>query len=503
MKYDTHSIRTITEAANLTSQQNIDADIILPDYFDSIVKILKSEIIPVIEAITASGDKISVAGIAKFSLIYIGEDNKMYCYENEYRYTKVFQTQYAENSLASDVKQTVFSLNCRAIAPKRIELRAVIQVGVKIRCEETKALVSSVDDQTVITKTDSISYLTAVNCVSRNFTLTGSYPLTDFSVKPDIIIKKESKIRITEIKTIHNKAYIKGLAETEILYYSNESCTASSTALSIPLSEIIDIFGAEEDDVCNITVEEINTDILINNNDSTSIEVRLDVQLNAEITRSINADIISDVYSVKNEIYTVKDTAELITGNKKISKNESIVLETDLYTEGTYSVIEAWITNLRISPEKRGNRYNFLITAYFNALTKDENGNIAILTREHTEETEYLCDSDENILKGITCKPLSLSALQTNSGKMRFSSDMIIEGDMLSICKVTGFTSIDINENIECDTTPKFTVYFAKQNEELWSVAKENKTSIEAIRSINNITGDIITEDKMLLLPSF
>ena len=64
MNTDTLCIKTISESANLTAQQNIDADIMLPDYYDTIGKILKSEITPVIEAVTSNGDKISIAGIA-------------------------------------------------------------------------------------------------------------------------------------------------------------------------------------------------------------------------------------------------------------------------------------------------------------------------------------------------------------------------------------------------------------------------------------------------------
>ena len=65
MNTETLCIKSITDAADLTAQQNIDADIILPDYYDTIGRILKSEITPVIEAVTVSGDKISIAGIAK------------------------------------------------------------------------------------------------------------------------------------------------------------------------------------------------------------------------------------------------------------------------------------------------------------------------------------------------------------------------------------------------------------------------------------------------------
>ncbi len=505
MNTDTLCIKSITEAANLTAQQNIDADIILPDYYDSIGKILKSEIIPVVEAVTTSGDKISIAGISKFSLIYIGENNKMYCYENEYRYTKVFQTQYAESCLSSKVNQTVFSLNCRAIAAKRIELRAVLQIGVKIKSSTDKILISSVDDESVISKNESIDYVSQINTVSRSFSLTGSYPLTDFNDIPDIIIRKNSQIKISEIKTIHNKAYIKGLAETEILFYSDKTSNIASTVISLPISEIIDIFGAEEDDICNIYINDIFTETIIRNteNDNNTLDVRLDINIQAEINRTVTANMVCDLFSVKNEMSTVKDTVELITSCKRLTKTENIIFETDIYDEAKFSVVDSWISNMRISSEKRGNKYNLLVTALFNALTKNEYGTLSIISREHTFETQLIAEQEETAITNHSEKVLSINALQIQGGKIRFNSDILFEADICATRKVLCFTDIKLLEESHYDASSKFTIYFAKQNEDIWSVAKENRTSVDALKEINNLTGDIITEDKMLLLPSF
>ena len=505
MNTETLCIKSVNESANLTAQQNIDADIILPDYYDTIGKIIKSEICPVAEAVTSSGDKISVSGIAKFSLLYMGEDNKMYYYENEYRYTKVFQSQYAEKSLSIRINQTVFSLNCRAIAPKRIELRAILQIGARLIVEGCNELISAVDNDCVITKNENISYISTINSVTRSFSLSSSFSLSEFNDKIDIIIRKNSRIKNSEIKTIHNKAYIKGLAETEILYYSNESGCASTTVLSIPVSEIIDIFGAEDDDDCIVHFNDVYTDIILKNNDTEnpSLEIRLDVNLQAEITRRVNGNIISDAYSINNELHTVKAAAELSILRKKLSKTESLVFETDLYDECDFSVIDCWLNNVRLSSEKHGNRNNILLTAVFNAFLKNEYGKFSLVAREHTVEVVLVADGSDVNFSEPAYDVLSISALQLPSGKLRFSAEITIGSAVDNICKVYGFTEIDVCDEIKCDASSRYTVYFAKSNEDIWSVAKENRTSVEAIKAINDLSGEAITEDKMLILPSF
>lgn len=504
MNTDTLCIKTISESANLTAQQNIDADIMLPDYYDTIGKILKSEITPVIEAVTSNGDKISIAGIAKFAMIYIGEDKKMYCYENEYRYTKVFQSQFAEKNPAIKPSQTVFSVNCRAIAPKRIELRAVLQIGVRINTESDSMLISSIDNDSIIVKNENITYISSINSVSRSFSLNASYPLNDFNDKIDIIIRKNSRIIITEIKTIHNKAYIKGLAETEILYFSNDTNNTASTVLSIPVSEIIDIFGAEENDECNIYFNDIYTEVGIKNeSDNQTLDIRLDVNLQAEINRIMNGSIISDMYSIKNEISFVKDSVVLYNSRKRASKTETAVFETSIYDESIFTIIDTWANNIKISCEKQAIGYGLLITATFNALIRNEDSVLSIISREHTFEATIPTESSECTATNMQANVLSISALQMQGSKIKFSADIIIEADIYTFRKVSGFTNIEINDTESYDNSAKYIIYFAKQNEELWSVAKENRTSVDIIKNINNLTEDIFTEDKMIILPSF
>lgn len=505
MTYDTLSIKSITDAANLTGQQNIDADIILPDYYDTIGKILKSEITTVTEAVNTSGDKISVAGIAKFSMIYYGEDKKLYCYENEYKYTKVFQSQYAENCPAVTVKQNVFSLNCRAIAPKRIELRAVLQIGVKLKSESNRILISDIDDDTVFTKNENFTFISTVNCVSRSFSVNGSYPMSEFNEPIGIIIRKESRFKVSETKTIHNKAYLKGIAETELFYYSVESGNTVSAVLTMPISEIIDIFGAEEDDSCNIRLDNINTEIIIKGNDSSnqSVDVRVDINILAEINRSVSANIVTDLYSVKKDVISVKDTVDVAVVCNKSSRTENIIFETDIYDDNSYTVSDCWVENIRINSEKTVGKYNLLVTASFNALLKDDNGNLSVISRENTFETELLSENGATNAANISSTVLSISALQVKGGKLRFSSDIFFEADIYTMCKVSGFTSVEIDEMSSIECGGKYIIYFGKKNEEIWSVAKENKTSVETIKLVNNLSGNVLNEDKMLLLPSF
>ena len=188
---------------------------------------------------------------------------------------------------------------------------------------------------------------------------------------------------------------------------------------------------------------------------------------------------------------------------KKITKTESIYFETDIYDESNYTIIDSWITDVKISTEKHSDKTDILATAIFNAVIRNENGNFSMISREHTFEGVLISESSAYVVKNLNTRVLSDSALQTSGGKIRFSADISFECDICYIRKVTGFTDIKIDENNRTDRASSLSVYFAKQNEEIWTIAKENRTSVEKIKRINNLSGDFISEDIMLLLPSF
>ncbi len=505
MNFETLCLKSIEDSIKLTGQQNIDADIILPDYYDTVGKIIKCNLYPVTEAVTTNGDKISISGIAKYSIVYVGEDKKMYCYENECKYTKVFQSKYAENCVSIKAEQTAFSLNCRATGPKRLEIRAVIQLNAVICNIKENTLISKVDDEFTVTKSEEITFVSQINDVVANFSVSNSFSSSDFKETPDVILKKYSKIKLSEIKTIHNKAYIKGIAETNIVYFSNETGNISTTILTIPVSEIIDIFGVAEDDICNVKINDIYTDIIIKENTPSdkSVELRLEVYVQATVSRSSTDKIVTDLYSTKNELTVTKTIADIITSAESVSKTEAIVFDTDTYEECSYTDTQCWIENIKISPEKRGKKYNLLITATFNALLKSENGEISVIAREHTFESEINCKHNDATLKRIESSVLSVSALHSGAGKIRFTADLLLEYEIHNICKVNGFTNVEAEQSGILSNNSKYIVYFAKQNEDVWSVAKENRTSVDKIKQLNNLTEDILSDDKMLLFPSF
>ncbi|HAX84304.1 MAG TPA: hypothetical protein DCY15_07655, partial [Ruminococcaceae bacterium] len=70
------------------AEQSIDCDISLPDYCPDIMRILRCSVTNSITNSKISGDRATVDGNAKIRIVYADEKNCIYCYEQDYPFSK-------------------------------------------------------------------------------------------------------------------------------------------------------------------------------------------------------------------------------------------------------------------------------------------------------------------------------------------------------------------------------------------------------------------------------
>lgn len=78
------------------AEQAVDSDITLPEYFPDIVRVLKCELKPNIASVKAAGDRITADGAGVLSVLYLSDDRKMHCFEQNIPFTKFVETKAAE-----------------------------------------------------------------------------------------------------------------------------------------------------------------------------------------------------------------------------------------------------------------------------------------------------------------------------------------------------------------------------------------------------------------------
>lgn len=504
MNYETSCIKTIEQAADFSGQQNIEADIVLPDYYDTIGKILRCNLIPLTEAVTPTEEKISVAGIAKLEILYCGENKKIYHYENEYKYTKIFQVKSYQTDKAVKINQDVFSVNCKALGPKRIEVRAVLMIRGNYISLNEQNVISDINDSAVVARMVSHEILNPVTVASREFCASQVFNLADESEKLVAILRKSSRVTFNEIKPIRNKIYVKGVCDCEIVGVTEAECDVKKLGFAVGFSEIIEISDVEENDICKIQENYVYCDSVIHseNTDNYELDLRVSIGLLINVFRKESITLADDAYSLNNKLNADSCELTLYKSLDKLSETEKFSFDIDLYEDEKIKIFDVSAENIKITTEKRSDKIIGLVTADYYVIYADSNNTTSIACKEHTIEAEIAITHDSLIMNSATAKVLLVNDVQMREGKIKIEGEVFIEMLLINTCKANGFTEIALTDD-ENFVSSGYVIYFGKSNEELWSIAKENRTSVELIMQMNNLKDDILHEDKVLLLPKF
>lgn len=506
MKIENNSIRAVDKAYNLSARQEASADFVLPDYFADISKILKCSVSPITEAVSVSGDKISVSGKLQFSLLYMGEDKRLYNFENEIKYTKVFQGQNIEITDSVIASQYVSSLNYRALGPKRIEIKSTVMISAEVISVKERNIVSSVESENVYMQTKTDKYFMPVNTVQRDFTVNET--VTDgnsTSTEIQCILRKNKKIRFTEVKPIANKLFVKGDCEITLTYLTEESKVNYFTFV-VPFSEVTDVYMLEENDICTLKNIESSIGVAIKDDseNNASFDVTVFVSFTVEAVREKETAFINDIYSSSCNTFPTFDDLNLLTKEETAGKTFNIDFEADTYdTDG--EIVDCYVDSVRITVEQSEEKQCFVITGNYNALVEQSGGGYALVSRSFSSEQNPDID-----VKGTTCDVkitgfdvLSISALRVGNDKIRFKCDIHIRYSVSEKCKENVLTELKFDENSENKAENKIVLYYGKKDELIWDIAKENRASITLLKSMNSIQGESLSEDKVLLLTNF
>ena len=63
--------------------------------------------------------------------------------------------------------------------------------------------------------------------------------------------------------------------------------------------------------------------------------------------------------------------------------------------------------------------------------------------------------------------------------------------------------SIDFKEADSSQPNENVVIYYAHSGEKLWDIAKENRSTVDKISAVNNISSDVIRQDCVLVFPNF
>lgn len=502
MQTQNKTIKTKAAVFSDIKEQSVEADLILPDYYPDISKILKCSVNPSTEAVTVSGDRISVAGAALIKLVFCGDDKSINVYEAQVKYTKVLQCSDIEATDIVDVMQTAGSLNYKALGPKRVEVRAVAVVKVNVHrlCEKT--VLTDVNEKCIQ------KHICEKKCFGLSSFLCGELNINE-NVKSasqgtfKSVLQSNAAVSVEEIKPAKNKLMVRGKCAVATTYIT-ESGDVAVLSYPVPFTEICDAYAVSDDTKCFVGIKSADVFVSVKDNSEGSVSLDVNIKLPFVLLAGTDDEImyIDDVYSVAQDIDACFCKLDVLKAVTPCEGRLHRVFTADSYDENITEVCDAFVDDIRYSIEASSGNVKATGSLNVNAVLKNTDGQFVVITRTFAFEEALAIDAvsfGEGFIS-LMCDSVSASV---NGGKVNFTVDMKYSGFVCSNDEQKMLYSIDFKEADSTQPNENVVIYYAHSGEKLWDIAKENRSTVDKISAVNNISSDVIRQDCVLVFPNF
>ena len=496
-----NSIKTPDPVFEQIREQPVNADLILPDYYPEISKILDCGIEFSEEAVTVTADKISISGAALIRLMYTSAENELKVFTSVCKYSKIIPGGNFEQGDICIVKQTKSALNYKAVSPRKVDVNAVAAVKVNVYRLKDTSFISEVGDPRLQARKRNIQGFSVhtFSTVTMEFTENVSLPVSKALITG--CLRNSVKIAFTEIRAINNKVMLTGTAEIGFVYITKENNISAEQTVTVPFTQVKDLYGVQENDICCISLCHANADIGIKENGEENADITVTCRMLIVSGVKNELCMVDDVYAVKGSVNTIKTEKMLITDAGECSERTRFEGEILTYDNDIRELTDKYISDITYGTNKKEGCIEITGTLEVKLLAKASDGTYYCLAKNisfaHTAPVNENC-----LYCMLSVTPGALSVKNGADGKISFSGDLYLDmlllyGRTADLIKEIAFEAEDTAAGQE-----KIVLYYGTKGEEIWNIAKENKTPLTALKELNTLNEDVLSEDRLLVFRS-
>ena len=497
---------------NGLQEQSVELDYILPDYHPDIFRLIRCEVIPVIMGYSVIGDKLSYELRCDIKILYCTDtDSVIRCISQKQTFSRIAEPAKICKDPIVKISAKTDHVNYRAVNKRRLDVRAAVSVKIDISGINNQEVISDVSGMNIQLRKTPVNFESAKINAEKILRISEETELS--AAQPPVISVISSRCipNATETKIISGKLLAKGEVNISLLYSceKNGKGTVEPMSFSVPYSQIVDMDGLDDSFSCSANAEILSCELTPSgdrNNDNRIIKYEIEIKISCQAVKTSSLMIAVDAYStvypceVSFSDVNARQLPLIYTENfrhtAKISEGENVPA----------NIFAMWVTpkniNTRLSEDGKTVTVTGMLT--YSMAVQDNSGMITMPDRDETFEQVI---SIENDISGAS---LSASITVTDVS-YNISSEGILtaKSDISAKISASGSSSIKaVSEIIIDDKTKKqrdgdyaIKLYFGVKGENVWDIAKRYNTSVDSVIEENELNGDIIENDGMILIP--
>ncbi len=483
----------------------VETDCVVPDIKPDILNTISTTGTVCIYKKEVLDGKVKLEGTINTYVIYIAdnENAEIRSINTNVDFSNTIDVENAREGMILEENCKLKLIECRVLNGRKINIKAVIDVDLKVSSNENMEFVRQISD---INDVQLLNEQMQINSLLGNGN-TVAYA-KDTLMIDDVddlaeIMKVNVDIKNKDTKISYNKVLVKADANVKIMYLTADGRVNSISNL-IPIMGFIDVPNITDDNLCDVSYEVKNLIIKPNSVEEHSVYVEIEIAVNCNVYETKELNIIQDLYSpTTNLVYKQKMIQAM--SQKTILKDMCPIRETQFVSEignGKIYDVDIACTTLNRNVLKDKIMYDGELELKFAFAREDNKLNIKTINLPFNYNME--CN-------GVNSNSQVDTQMEINSQDFVVLPDgsIDIKIDVDFVANVSNTRNINVIEQIDVEENRNFerfsvVIYFVKPGDTLWKIAKEFKSTVSNIAKLNDIENENnINVGEQLFIPMF
>lgn len=488
------------------AEHPIECDALLPDYCPDIVKILKCNIATAVGSSAVNGERVMLDGVATAHVYYASERGQIRHTEYKIPFSKTVDLRAPVSNPVITVMPSVDYVNCRAVNQRRLDIRGAITFKVKVIDQKEEQIISDAAGGGLQLRRDMMHVTELAGQHESVFAVAEELEIGYGKAPVGNVVRTECRVNVGEYKIIAGKVVAKADLLLHVCYQPVDSEKPLEVMeYSLPLSQIIDADGVDEQCVCDVDMHVTSCEVNPRqDNDGEYSMLSVDASIKAVVGshRHMEIPVASDCYSTQYDCQSKQKRLNFIRLDEILRENVMHKATLDL-PEGVRTVLDSWcdVDHLAWKCEQRELHLSLRLTVSMFTIMEDGEA-LYFEQTEEVEKTVALQNPIDNVHFDPAADIISCTYNIVGTEKIDIRCEILVKGCVYRPVSSSSIVEISIDENAEkVKERNKLYIYYADEGESIWDIAKRYNTSATAIWEENAANEDILPAKAMLLIP--
>lgn len=504
-KYARQTVPISTPVLKQTTEQPIDATITLPDSCSDIKRLLKCRMRPCVTSKAIKGDLFCVEGEATVSICYVDRDGCVKSYDHVEPFAHDFELPSPVEEGVSQVRLKISYMNSKAVSERRVDVHGSVAIQACVKACVPMEIITDIDEPSVRLQRGSRPSSSLVGFDEKYLIVSDEMSVAESSESIRSVLRTDSRVLVTDTKTIGNKIVAKGELLVKVLYIGEENGECCTVSESFPFSQIFDIVGLNENCTCTVDASVIGCELRPHTDMSGMLrKAMVGAKLYLSVTAYCNAQLpyLTDAYSTERQLDIHRDPLTFERVAYTVNEPYLVSKRLDVPVENMKKILDVWNDADLVSVTCRAGAVSVKGTLLVSILALDASGEA--MYYERGVEFEFSREVPEN-LSGSECRcdltPTNI-AYSLGRGDLEIKSELNVRLDLIEHSSCEVITSAELGEKtVSKYSSSSIVIYRACAGELLWEIAKHYNTSVEAIAELNSLSGDVMDADRTVVIP--